>query len=128
MLFHALCVLFKVKKVPMVKNPNNPYKKIADYTTPARNIVMAKPDQMLSKLMAYNSESINKMSNSIINQLKNIQKNEDFEIKGITNVSSAAGKIAGFVNTVVEIYDKLQIINPKREALKQAKESLKLAE
>ena len=32
----------------MVKDPDNPYKKIPDFTTPARNIIMAKPDQMLS--------------------------------------------------------------------------------
>jgi len=32
------------KNIPKIKDPNDPYKKISDYTTPTRNIIMAKPD------------------------------------------------------------------------------------
>jgi predicted RNase H-like nuclease (RuvC/YqgF family) len=52
--------------------------------------------------------------------LKELQKDPQFDIVAIEKVSQAAGKIAVFINTVVEIYDKLQIINPKREALREA--------
>ena len=122
-LFQSLCVLFKAKNIPKKKDPNNPYKKIPDYAPPARQ-VMAKPIQMLNKMMAYNSESINKMSSSIISDLKGIMKSEHFQIKAISNVSKAAGKICGFIYTIVEIYDKLQIINPKRKAKKEAEKAL----
>lgn len=46
----------------------------------------------------------------------------------MTKVSQAAGKIAGFLITIVDVFDKLQIINPKREALSKAEKELQLAE
>jgi hypothetical protein len=48
-LFQSLCIFFRVKNIPQVKDPNDPYKKKLDWATPARNVVMAKPDQMLAK-------------------------------------------------------------------------------
>lgn len=127
-LFQALCILFKVKNIPMVKDPADPYKKKPDWATPARNIVMAKPDQMLNFMMAMDSEEINKMNVGVIDALKELQSDPFFNIEAINNVSQAASKIASFINTVVEIFDKLQIINPKREALKEAEEKLERAE
>ncbi len=47
------------------------------------------------------------MHPSIIKNLKELQKDQYFDIKLITKVSEAAGKIAGFLVTVIEIYDKL---------------------
>jgi len=58
----------------MVKDPKNPYgKKLPDYTTPTRNIIMAKPDQMLNHLMSYSAETVNKMNPQIIKGLKALQ-------------------------------------------------------
>lgn len=68
---------------------------------------MAKPDKMLQDLMGYNADSINELPDKVIQGLKELQKEPDFDIHIITKISEAAGKIAGFLNTVVEIYDKL---------------------
>ncbi len=89
---------------------------------------MAKPDKMLQDLMSYNAESINELPEKVISGIKELQKEPDFDVHIITKISEAAGKIAGFLNTVVEIFDKLQIINPKKESLKKAEEDLKVAE
>ena len=68
------------------------------------------------------------MDPSIIENLKILQKDKEFDLELITNVSQAAGKIGGFLNTVIEIYDKLQIVNPKRKQLKKAENDLMQAE
>ena len=123
-LYKGLCIFYKIKNIPLIKDPNNPYKKIPDYLPPTRNIIMAKPSEMINYLTSINDKTINKMSINIIKDLKELQKDPDFNIVAITKVSEAAGKIAGFLNTVVEIYDKLQIINPKKENLKKAENDL----
>jgi hypothetical protein len=79
---------------------------------------------MLKELLSYNADSINQMKPEIIKDLKILAQDSDFDLAAITNVSLAAGKIAGFLLTIIEIYDKLLIINPKREALKKAEEEL----
>lgn len=127
-LFQGLCILYKIKNVPMVKVPDDPFKKKPDFSTPARNIIMAKPDQMLAQLLSYNADVINEISVNIIHELKDLQKDPAFDIDAITKVSQAAGKIGVFLNTIIEIYDKLQIINPKRENLKQAEMDVDQAE
>jgi hypothetical protein len=80
---------------------------------------------MLKELLSYNADSINQMKPEIINNLKILAQDSDFDLAAITNVSLAAGKIAGFLLTIIEIYDKLLIINPKREALKKAEVNYK---
>ena len=127
-LFQGLCILYKIKNIPMVKVPDDPFKKKPDFATPARNIIMAKPDQMLAYLLSYNSDVINELPVEIVHELKELKKDPAFDIDAITKVSQAAGKIGLFLNTIVEIYDKLQIINPKRENLKQAEFELEEAE
>ena len=49
-----------------MKDPNDPYKKLSDYTTPTRNIIMAKPDHMLKELLSYNADKINSMNSDIV--------------------------------------------------------------
>ena len=70
--------------------------------------------------MSYNAETVNQMSPQVVKGLKDLQKDPEFNLEGITKVSQAAGKLAGFLLTIIEIYDKLLIINPKRENLKKA--------
>lgn len=129
-LFQGLCTLYNIdpKNIPKIKDPNDQFKKINDYTTPTRNIIMAKPDQMIKELLSYNADVINEMDSEIIRELKTLAKDPEFDLSAITNISQAAGKIAGFLLTIIEIYDKLQIINPKREALKKAEGELAEAE
>lgn len=47
------------------------------------------------------------MKTEVIKDLKNLAKDSEFDLNAITNISSAAGKIAGFILTINEIYDKL---------------------
>ncbi len=106
-IFQALCILFKIKNIPVLKDPNDPYKKRPDYATPARNIIMAKPDQMLNAMLDMNADFINTLPSNLIDQLKELESDPVFNFEAMDNAAYAAGKIFIFINTVVEIYDKL---------------------
>ena len=83
---------------------------------------------MINRLKQFNAEKINILENKIISQLKIICNESCFQLGPLTKVSSAAAAIGKFVHAVVEIHEKLQIINPKREDLKNAEFTLKEAE
>ena len=127
-LFHSLCVLLPPGEIPKKKDPKNPYKKIFDWATPARNIIMAKPDQMLLRLRQFDAVKINSLSPKMISQLKEIRKSNFFTLPALRKVSEAAEAIGKIVLAIIEIHDKLQIINPKREALRNAEFRLEQAE
>ena len=105
----------------MKKSENPPYKKFPDYFSACRKYIMNKPNVMLSTLKSYKEEKINSMNPTIIKKLKNMVKNEEnFTEAALNRTSEAAGKIYGWMICVLEVYEKLLLINPKREALKEA--------
>ena len=127
-LFQSLCILLPPGEIPKKKDPKDPYKKIFDWATPTRNIIMAKPEQMIQRLKSFDAKKIDELDNSTISQLKNICANKNFALNQLEKVSSAAGAIGKFVHAVVEIHEKLQIINPKRQDLRDAEQRLEEAE
>ena len=132
-LFQSLCILMPPGEIPRKKDPKDPYKKIWDWATPARNVIMAKPEKLIQALKSFNAEKINLLDKKTMSQLREVRKSQYFTTKALFNVSLAAGAIGTFVLAVIEIHEKLQIINPKRQALadahaKSAETKVRLAE
>lgn len=127
-LFQSLCILLPPGDIPRKKDPRDPYKKIYDWATPARNVVMAKPEQMISRLKEFDADKIDNLEPKIIAQLESICRESSFQLEPLNKVSSAAAAIGKFIHALVEIHQKLQIINPKRRDLRQAEDSLREAE
>jgi dynein heavy chain len=128
-LFKALVITWEIKNVPMVKDPEDNMKKIADYKTPAKTQILNKPDNLLKALKAFDEEKIMSMNPTTIKHLRDMFDNDpEFTIEKLGNAAEAAKLIGMFMAAVVEVYDKLLIINPKREQLKGAEEALVVAE
>lgn len=127
-LFHSLCVLFnKTKKLQMIQDPNDPTKKRPDWAAGAR-LIMAKPEQLLSQLLEFDADAINRLPESTIAALKEICDDEMFAAEKMSKTSEDAAKIAFFIEKVVNIFGKLQVINPKRDALASAQAKLAATE
>ena len=127
-LFQSLCILLPPGDIPRKKDPRDPYKKVFDWATPARNVIMAKPEQMINRLKEFDDKKIDKLDPKIIGQLEAICAESCFQLEPLKKVSTAAAAIGKFIHALVEIHQKLQIINPKRVDLKNAELSLKEAE
>jgi dynein heavy chain len=132
LLFKSLCYVYgyrEGKEIKMVKDPNNQFKKIPDYFDCCRKKIMNKPNTMLENLKSYDEDKINSMSETIINKIKHMRDTEAFfNNESLSKASEAAGMIYNWMMCVIEVYEKLQLINPKRAALAEAEEKLAAAE
>jgi dynein heavy chain, axonemal len=131
-LFKALCILYgfrEGKEVKLIKDEKNPFEKYPDYFDCARKFIMNKPKTMLDSLKSYDETKINEMDVNIIKKWVDMVKNDDaFDGPKLTRVSEASGKLYDWVNCIIKVYENLQLINPKREALAKAEATLKSAE
>ena len=128
-LYKALVICWEIKNVPMLKDPNDQFKKIPDYATPCKTQIINNPMNLLKTLKSFDEAKITSMDPKTIKDIRDMFDNDvEFTIDRLGASAEAAGKIGNFLEAVVEVYDKLLIINPKREELKQAEASLELAE
>ena len=132
LLFKALCILYGLKegkKVKLKKDPNDQFKKIPDYFEAARKYVMNNPNVMLKNLKSYKEEKITDMDPTIIKKWKvMIDTESNFTEAAISRSSGPAGKIYNWILCIIEVFEKLLLIIPKRESRDLAQESLDRAE
>jgi len=115
-LYKALVIFWEIKNVPMVKDPNDQFKKIPDYATPAKKQIINKPDDLLKQLKSFDEEKITSLDPKTVGGIRDMFDNDpDFTIDKLAKSAEAAKQIGLFLLAVVEVYDKSLIINPKRE-------------
>jgi len=115
-LYKALVITWEIKNIPMVKDPNDQFKKIPDYATPAKKQIINKPDDLLKQLKSFDEEKITSLDPKTISGIRDMFDNDpDFTIDKLAKSAEAAKQIGLFLLAVVEVYDKSLIINPKRE-------------
>lgn len=132
LMFQALCVIYNCE-VKLIKDPNDAFKKIADYITPVRNEVMKDPNKMIANLKSYDDTKISKEINqSMIDKIKHMMTDsvisKEFNKERLSTVSQAAGALFGWFQSIILVYEKLQIVNPKRDQLKMAQARVDSAE
>jgi dynein heavy chain len=129
LLFQALCIIMK-SEVKLIKDPNDPFKKIPDYLTPVRNEIMKDANKMVLNLKSYDDVKVSReIDQGMIDKIKHMMATEkEFTQPRLTTTSQAAGALFGWFTSIIEVYDKLLIVNPKRENLKIAQARLEGAE
>lgn len=135
MLFEAFCVLWQFKEgkdVKLIKDPNDQFKKIPDYFSACKTKIFNNPSKMLHALEEYNDEKIDAMDTSIVEKLAlmvtSTDQYGDFNFEALDRISSASGKLYNFIKCILTVKEKLILINPKRESLKEAEAKLAKAE
>lgn len=130
LLFQALCIIMDVE-VKMVKDPNDAMKKIPDYLTPVRNEIMKDSTKMVVNLKSYDDTKISaEIQQSMIDKIKGMMDKFplDFNRGKLDKSSKAAGALFVWLETIIEVYDKLLVVNPMRENLRQAQAKVDGAE
>lgn len=85
-------------------------------------------DKLIKRVRDFNPECIKNIPASKIAKLKNFAKNPLFEKDKVFNASKAAGNLSLWIRAVVDTYDALLVVEPKREQLAGAEKILKEAE
>jgi len=118
----AVCIMLSVEP-NMVKNPNAPPYKIADYWGPAKKKVLSDMG-FLNRLKNYPIDAVDP---NIIAKVMPYINNPDFDDNTIRRASKAAAGMCKWVHAVVT-YDKVaRVVAPKRAALEVAEEELATA-
>jgi dynein heavy chain len=131
LLFQCLCIMLDAP-VKMIKDPNNPYGKIPDYLTAIRTDVMANSGNLIKTLTNYKDDTIimRDINQGMIDKVTKIAKQNDqvYTEKNLQKSSVAAAALYHWIESMVNVYNTLLDVNPKRQSLKQAQEEAAAAE
>jgi dynein heavy chain len=82
-------------------------------------------DKLLKRVKEFDEKMIKAIPQAKINKLKLFVQNPMFEKEKVFNASKAAGNLSLWIRAVVDTYEALLIVDPKREQLRVAEEKLK---
>ena len=85
-------------------------------------------DKLLKRVKAFDEETIKAIPLAKINKLKVFIANPIFEKEKVFNASKAAGNLSLWIRAVVDTFEALLVVEPKREQLKTAEDKLSTAE
>lgn len=85
-------------------------------------------DKLLGRVRDFDSDRIKSINPAKIEKLKTFMKNPLFEEEKILNASTAAANLSKWIRAVVQTYDALLIVEPKKLQLVGAESDLKAAE
>lgn len=85
-------------------------------------------DKLLKRVTDFKDESIKAMAPAKISKLKVFLQNPLFEKEKVFNASKAAGNLSLWIRAVVDTYEALLVVEPKRATLASAEIKLKEAE
>lgn len=118
----ALCVIKDVKPIKIPKQTANDVDKF-DYWKPCKQKVLN--GQLLNYLKTYKKDE---MEESLVNTLRPILAEGEFADERLKAASKAARGIGSWVRAIVQYYDAMLIVNPKKEELRVAEEKSEAAQ
>ena len=127
LVFEGVCYAFDedqfVKSVPVAPGSIEKKKDFWDYS---KKKVLN--DKLLHRVREFDSDRIRAINPAKIEKLKTFVKNPLFDEDKIANASTAAANLSKWIRAVVQTYDALLIVEPKKKQLEQAESDLKSAE
>ncbi|KAL4494234.1 hypothetical protein ABPG73_018753, partial [Tetrahymena malaccensis] len=127
LVFEGLCYAFDedqfVKSVPIAPGAIEKKKDFWDYSK--KKLLN---DKLLSRVRDFDDSKIRAINPVKIDQLKQFISNPLFDEDKIQNASSAAANLSKWIRAVVQTYDALLIVEPKKKQLEKAESDLRQAE
>lgn len=123
----GVCYVFDedqhVKMVPVAPGSMEKKKDFWDY---AKKKLLT--DKLITRVKEFKEDKIKAVPQSKIDKLKVFITNPLFEKDKVFNASKAAGNLSLWIRAVVQTYDALLVVEPKRRMLEDAQSQLKEAE
>ena len=85
-------------------------------------------DKLIKRVKDFKEEQIKSIPQNKVNKLKLFMQNPLIEREKVFNASKAAGNLSLWLRAVVDTYDALLVVDPKRQELKQAEQKLHMSE
>ncbi|KAL7746739.1 hypothetical protein RI367_007902 [Sorochytrium milnesiophthora] len=120
LVIEAVCIMKQLK--PKKIDGDKPGKKVDDYWEVGKAL-LSDPAKFLDSLMTYDKDNI---PESVIQKIKPYIDNPDFAVSVISKVSKAATSICAWARAMEKYYWVSRSIEPKRERLREAQESLEV--
>ena len=112
----AICVMKSVK--PVVTRSGG--KTVYDYWESSKK-VLADP-KYVNWIYSFDSEK--ELNDQIVANMQTYLTNKDFVPEVVKNHSAAAANICGWIHAIVDYYEKMKIVRPKKKALEEARAEL----
>ena len=111
----VLCHMFFLKPT-MLKDPNNPSKKVADYWSTAKSQLLTGTD-FLQRLFDYDKDNI---PSKLVSKIKPYLANPDFSPEAMKRSSTAGYGISVWVRAIIQYDIAAKIVGPKKAASAKA--------
>ena len=118
----AVCIMMQVAP-ERIKNPDGPGK-IQSYWKPGQKELLNDPN-LVKRLLKYDKDEI---PEEVLDGIRPMLEDPDFAPTVVKKSSTAAGGLCEWTHAIVIYYDTAKVVGPKKEALKEAKAALKLAQ
>ncbi|CAD8115295.1 unnamed protein product [Paramecium sonneborni] len=123
----GLCYIFQEdQNVPWKPKEPGSMEKVQDFWEYSKKNLLN--DKLIKRIKDFRDDSIRQIPQAKINKLKAFSQNPLFQKDKVFNASVAAGNLSLWVRAVVETYDALLVVDPKRQQLLEAESKLKEAE
>ena len=85
-------------------------------------------DKLIKRVKDFKEDQIKAIPQAKILKLKNFMQNPLFEKEKVFNASKAAGNLSLWIRALVDVYEALLVVDPKRKELQEAEIKLKQSE
>ncbi|KAK2956118.1 putative Dynein axonemal heavy chain 5 [Blattamonas nauphoetae] len=117
LVMEAICVMKSVKATP-VRNASG--RTEMDYWESSKKVLA--DSKFVNWVFQFNAEE--QLTDEIVKNMQPYLKNPDFVPEIVKNHSAAAANLCGWAHAIVDYYEKIKIVKPKKAALEQAKITL----
>lgn len=118
----GVCIIFQAD----VKSKNKEPPTTQDYWEFSKKFVLN--EKLIKKIKDFKVEQIRNIPQVKMQKLKLFAENPLFDKERVFNASKAAGNLSLWIRAVLETYDAIMIIEPKKEQLAEAQNQLAVAE
>ncbi|XP_051777061.1 dynein axonemal heavy chain 1 [Erpetoichthys calabaricus] len=122
LVIEAVCIMRGVK--PKKVAGDKPGTKVDDYWEPGKSLLQ-EPGKFLESLFSYDKENI---PDVVIKNIQPYIDNEEFKPAAIAKVSKACTSICQWVLAMYSFHFVARAVEPKKQALREAKEDLEITE